>query len=102
MRTYYPGGDVINFDSWMGYPAERTELLGHIKSKKIKDVVFVTGDIHTFVAGDVRLNDDDKRPVATEFVGGSIASPALGEGAAASCRAPTRSTRRRPRQSSTC
>ena len=80
MRTYFPGGDIINFDSWMGYPTERKELVGHIKSKKIKDVVFVTGDIHTFVAGDVRLNDDDKRALATEFVGGSISAPGLGEG----------------------
>jgi alkaline phosphatase D len=80
MRTYFPGGSIINFDSWMGYPTERKELLSHIKRKKIKDVVFVTGDIHTFVAGDVRLNDTDKRPVATEFVGGSITSQGLGEG----------------------
>ena len=42
--------------------------------------MFVTGDIHTFVAGDVRLNDDDKRALATEFVGGSISAPGLGEG----------------------
>ena len=75
MRTYFPGGDIINFDSWMGYPTERQELVGHIKRKKIKDVVFVTGDIHTFVAGDVRLNDTDKRALATEFVGGSITAP---------------------------
>lgn len=80
MRTYFPGGDIINFDSWMGYPRERAELLGHIKRKKVEDVVFITGDIHTFVAGDVRLNDNDKRPVATEFVGGSITSQNLGEG----------------------
>ena len=64
----------------MGYPTERHELIGHIKNKKIKDVVFVTGDIHTFVAGDVRLNDDDKRAIATEFVGGSVSAPGLGEG----------------------
>ena len=43
-------------------------------------MVFVTGDIHTFVAGDVRVDNDDKGPVATEFVGGSISSPGLGEG----------------------
>ena len=79
-RTYFPGGDIINFDSWMGYPRERRELLGHIKRKKIDDVVFVTGDIHTFVAGDVRLNDTDKKAVATEFVGGSVTSQGLGEG----------------------
>ena len=40
----------------------------------------MTGDIHTFIAGDVRINDTDKRPVATEFVGGSITSQSLGEG----------------------
>ena len=51
-----------------------------MRRKKIEDVVFVTGDIHTFVAGDVRVDNDDKKPVATEFVGGSISSPGLGEG----------------------
>jgi alkaline phosphatase D len=80
MPTIYPDGRYIGFDSWQGYPSERRELLQHIRNKKIKDVVFVTGDIHTFVAGDVRVNNDDKVPVATEFVGGSISSPGLGEG----------------------
>jgi alkaline phosphatase D len=79
-RTYFPSGDIINFDSWMGYPYERAQLLGHIRDKGIKDVVFVTGDIHTFVAGDVRFADTDTTPVATEFVGGSITSQGLGEG----------------------
>jgi alkaline phosphatase D len=80
MPTIYPGGDYIGFDSWQGYPRERRELLQHIRRKKIEDVVFVTGDIHTFVAGDVRVDNDDRKPVATEFVGGSISSPGLGEG----------------------
>jgi alkaline phosphatase D len=80
MPTIYPGGDYIGFDSWQGYPDERRELLQHIRRSRIKDVVFVTGDIHTFVAGDVRVNNDDTVPVATEFVGGSITSPGLGEG----------------------
>ena len=80
MGTRYPGGQYIGFDSWQGYPRERSELLTHIRRRKIRDVVFVTGDIHTFVAGDVRVNDRDRRPVATEFVGGSITSIGLGEG----------------------
>lgn len=80
MPTLYPGGSYIGFDSWQGYPGERRELLEHLRRRKIKDVVFVTGDIHTFVAGDVRVNNDDSVPVATEFVGGSITSPGLGEG----------------------
>ena len=53
--TVYPGGNYIGFDPWQGYPQERTELLRHIQSKKIKNVVFITGDIHTFIAGDVRI-----------------------------------------------
>ena len=42
--------------------------------------MFITGDIHTFIAGDVRIGDNDTTPVATEFVGGSITSQGLGEG----------------------
>jgi alkaline phosphatase D len=80
MPTIYPGGDYIGFDSWQGYPRERRELLQHLRRKKIEDVVFVTGDIHVFVAGDVRVDPDDRRPVATEFVGGSVTSAGLGEG----------------------
>jgi len=80
MNTRYPGGGYIGFDSWQGYPHERRELLTHIRRRRIRDVVFVTGDIHTFVAGDVRVDNGDSRPVATEFVGGSITSIGLGEG----------------------
>ncbi len=80
MPTIFPGGDYIGFDFWQGYPQERRELLEHIRRRKVEDVVFVTGDIHTFVVGDVRVNNDDTVPVATEFVGGSITSPGLGEG----------------------
>jgi alkaline phosphatase D len=80
MNTIYPGGKYIGFDSWQGYVAERTELLQHIKANSIKDVVFVTGDIHTLIAGDVRIDGKDSEAVATEFVGGSITSQGLGEG----------------------
>lgn len=79
MKTIYPGGDYIGFDAWQGYPRERHELLDYIRTRKIDDVVFITGDIHTFIAGDVRIGDNDA-PVATEFVGGSISSQGLGEG----------------------
>jgi alkaline phosphatase D len=80
MPTIFPGGNYIGFDSWQGYPGERRELLQHIRRRRIEDVVFVTGDIHTFIAGDVRVDRDDTRPVATEFVGGSITSIGAGEG----------------------
>ena len=67
------------FDSWQGYPQEREELLTFIQANGIKDVVFITGDIHTFIAGDVRTKMGAGDSVALEFVGGSISSQSLGE-----------------------
>jgi alkaline phosphatase D len=73
------GDAYFGFDSWQGYPREREELLTHITSKGIKDVVFVTGDIHTFIAGDVKTAMGAGAPAGIEFVGGSITSQGLGE-----------------------
>jgi alkaline phosphatase D len=79
MNTKAGPATYLGFDSWQGYHAEREELLAHIQSTGIKDVVFVTGDIHTFVAGDVRTQDSTGQTVALEFVGGSVTSAGLGE-----------------------
>jgi alkaline phosphatase D len=79
MPTKVLGDSFYTFDSWQGYPREREELLTHIKDQKIDDVVFVTGDIHTFITGDVRRDMGKGESVALEFVGGSITSQSLGE-----------------------
>jgi alkaline phosphatase D len=80
MPTRVLGGANYTYDNWLGYPQEREELLTHIRDKKIQDVVFITGDIHTFIAGDVRTGDGATGDtVATELVGGSITSQSLGE-----------------------
>jgi alkaline phosphatase D len=79
MNTKSGPSTYLGFDSWQGYHTEREELLAHLRSKAIKDVVFVTGDIHTFVTGDVRTQDSTGQTVAIEFVGGSITSAGLGE-----------------------
>ena len=79
MPTRVLGGAFFGFDSWDGYPQERENLLTHIRDRQIKDVVFVTGDIHTFIAGDVRTAAGAGDPAAIEFVGGSITSSGLGE-----------------------
>jgi alkaline phosphatase D len=82
MPVKLPNDAFAQFDSWQGYPVEREQLLQFIKANGIKDVVFVTGDIHTFIAGDVRTNLGAGEPVAVEFVGGSITSRGIGEGEA--------------------
>ena len=79
MNTKVGPATYLGFDSWQGYHAEREELLAHIQAKGIKDVIFVTGDIHTFIAGDVRTQDSAGTNAAIEFVGGSITSAGLGE-----------------------
>jgi alkaline phosphatase D len=79
MPTKVLGDAYFTFDSWQGYPREREELLGFIRDRRIRDVVFVTGDIHTFIAGDVRTELGAGDTVALEFVGGSVTSQGLGE-----------------------
>ena len=79
MNAEVLGGAYYDFDSWQGYATEREELLEHIKSKAIQDVVFLTGDIHIFIAGDVRTQQSKGENVALEFVGGSITSTNFGE-----------------------
>ena len=74
------GANQAQLDAWDGYSYERKMIVDYVLNEKIPGLVAITGDIHTFVAGDVRLNDTDKRALATEFVGGSISAPGLGEG----------------------
>lgn len=69
----------LNPDGWDGYQAERRELVEHIRTHGIEDVTVLSGDIHTFVAGDVTTDGRATgTPVATEFVGGSITSESIG------------------------
>src|SRR3954451_826786 len=79
MPAKVTGGAYYGFDNWQGYPQEREELLAHIKDEGIDDVVFITGDIHLFLTGDVRTNLGNGPSVAVEFVGGSITSQNFGE-----------------------
>ena len=69
MPTIVLGGAFFQYDSWQGYPREREELLTHIRDRRVRDVVFVTGDVHTFIAGDVRTQMGLGETVATELVG---------------------------------
>jgi alkaline phosphatase D len=79
MPTKVLGDAYFTYDNWQGYPGEREELLQHIRRERIDDVVFITGDIHTFITGDVRTRMGEGETVAPEFVSGSITSIGLGE-----------------------
>ena len=79
MQNRVHDGEYHRFDSWQGYPQEREDLLQHLARNGIKDVVFLTGDVHTFVAGDVRTSLGSGPPVAAEFASGSITAPTVAE-----------------------
>jgi len=73
-------GVALNHDQWDGYGAERRDLLRFVGDRAIKDVAFITGDIHTFFAGQVHPGGRQSTgpSVATEFVGGSVTSLGIG------------------------
>lgn len=39
---------LLNCDQWDGYNSERKNLMAHLKSNAIGNVVAITGDIHSF------------------------------------------------------
>jgi alkaline phosphatase D len=79
MPTKVLGGSYYTYDTWQGYPQEREQLTTFIRDNNIADVIFITGDIHTFITGDVRTNMGEGDSVAIELVGGSVTSQGLGE-----------------------
>jgi alkaline phosphatase D len=72
-------GQYQRFDSWQGYPQEREHLLQHILQGGVKDVIFITGDVHTVMAGDVLTGMGAGPPAALEFAAGSVTSASVGE-----------------------
>jgi alkaline phosphatase D len=73
-------GQHANQDQWDGYSAEREEILTSFVDKKVDNLVVLSGDIHTFLAGNLFTNGETSgKPVGTELVGGSATSFGLPE-----------------------
>lgn len=78
------GGVQLNGDSWDGYQAERQEIIDHIRSQSIDNIVLLSGDVHSSWCADI--TDGSGNPlaynpltgsgsVAVEFVATAITSP---------------------------
>ncbi len=71
-------GQPVNADQWDGYNYERTQIENHILNNNIKDVVILTGDIHTSWCNDVPGPNYNANTgagsVCVEFVGSSVTS----------------------------
>jgi alkaline phosphatase D len=73
-------GVHANQDSWDGYSAEREEILTDFLNKNVNNLVVLSGDIHTFIAGDLYTNGETSgKRIGTELVGGSATSFGLPE-----------------------
>jgi alkaline phosphatase D len=77
-----------NMDGWDGFPSNRDHIFEKLESKHIKNVVVITGDIHTSWAMDLTRNPMDKAiynrrtgkgVVGAEFITPSISSRNLDE-----------------------
>ena len=70
-----------NNDAWDGYEADRQLLLTTLEREGIRNVVFLTGDVHVYIANllasdfEALGDGSTRRPAAVEYVGGSITSP---------------------------
>ncbi len=80
MSLDLPKTQHVSQDQWDGYSAERREILEHFLSKGVTNLTALTGDIHTFLAGDMTTTGNiDGTPVGVELVGGSATSLGIPE-----------------------
>lgn len=71
----------VSLDQWDGYGEERKHLLQTFGHAGVKNLVALTGDLHTFVAGYLKPNFDNifASPVGVELMVGSITSANFAE-----------------------
>jgi len=80
MSLDLPKESHVNHDQWDGYGAERREILEHFRNNGVKNLAVLSGDIHSFFAGELSTRGNDTGlPIGTEFTGGSITSKGLPE-----------------------
>lgn len=76
-------GSPAQVDAWDGYSNEREQILNYLVDNGVKDIVAITGDIHTFFTGTAYTKGDKNtagsRAAFPEFVGGSATSAGIPE-----------------------
>ena len=65
----------VDSDMWSGYSAARERLLRLLSREKVSNPLVLSGDVHAFLANELKAPADADRPVAAvEFVTGSISA----------------------------
>jgi alkaline phosphatase D len=75
------GPIYVDLDQWDGYQQERNLILNAVKNGNIKNLVALTGDLHTFLAGYLKTDFDNpfEPHVGIELMVGSITSANFAE-----------------------
>lgn len=74
-------GRPFNVAQWDGFRAERQELCEFLLAEGVRDVVRLSGDIHTFFAGQVTTTGRaGGLAAAVELIGGALSSETIAEG----------------------
>jgi alkaline phosphatase D len=85
-NVFVSPGMLFNTDQWHGYPESRTRFLNFIRSSGVRDVVVLTGDIHTSWANELAIDSNDPTmydpatgagAIAVELATPGITSPGL-------------------------
>lgn len=64
----------FSIDTWSGYPATRERILARWQEARVSNPLVVSGDIHSFVSGELYAERQPGKSIAPEFVGGAISS----------------------------
>lgn len=80
-RMHTPWGDLLYAEGWDAFPAARARMMEAIAQPRVRDVVFLGGDVHRHVAANLRMNPADRQSpiIASEIVTSSISSRGLSE-----------------------
>jgi alkaline phosphatase D len=79
-------GALANLDQWQGYPESRLRLINFLQGSAVRDVIVLTGDIHSSWANEIVIDPNDtaeydpatgRGSVAVEFVTPAVTSPGL-------------------------
>ena len=79
-----PGRMFLTLDTWTGYEHERRAILRELATRNVRNLVSLTGDMHTFFAARVHADEVDplrenSPPVAVELGTGAVSAIRLGE-----------------------
>ncbi len=55
---FFPDTRAGSKDKWSGFTEQRLEILDYIRDKKVSKVVFLSGDVHCSMAGQLKFSDD--------------------------------------------